>query len=283
MLPFVFSRHHVWRGMGISLENSRQFADLFRPLPRHGENHWQKKKQNKFELGAKSASLRPLRFIFLRMNHLFQQINDQSDDARCRLGSPVLLSRRKALGMMFATGAALLAGSESASALFFRKPANPDVDLDLLPANWVEKQGQNLTNYMDFLARLKLENISVQQVINAHAKQKGGVWNQLPHSSLWKNIATTLKATDRIARQLNVPVKEIVSAYRAPAYNARCAGARRASWHQTNFALDVSFPVRASVVTRTAREMRNKGLFRGGVGGYSQFTHIDTRGTNMDW
>jgi hypothetical protein len=29
--------------------------------------------------------------------------------------------------------------------------------------------------------------------------------------------------------------------------------------------------------------MRNCGLFRGGVGGYGGFTHIDTRGQNIDW
>ncbi len=197
--------------------------------------------------------------------------------------SPALVGRRKALGVLFGAGAALLAGTESASAFFFRKPANPEVNVELLPAAWVEQQGKNLDNYMDFLARLNLENITVQQVIDAHAKHRGGVWNQLPHSSLWKNISPTLKAADRIARHLKVPVKEIVSAYRAPAYNARCAGARRASWHQTNYALDVSFPVRASVVTRTARDLRNKGLFRGGVGGYSSFTHIDSRGSNIDW
>jgi hypothetical protein len=185
--------------------------------------------------------------------------------------------------VIFGAGAAMLAGSETASAFFFRKPANPEVKMDLLPATWVEQQGKDLLNYIDFLACLNLENITVQQLIEAHAKQRGGVWNQLPHSSLWKNIAPTLKAADRIARQLRVQVKEIVSAYRAPAYNARCSGARRASWHQTNYALDVSFPVRASVVTRTARDMRNKGLFRGGIGGYSRFTHIDSRGTNIDW
>jgi Peptidase M15 len=197
--------------------------------------------------------------------------------------SPDLVGRRKALGVLFGAGVALLAGTESASAFFFRKPASPEVDLELLPAVWVEQQGKNLDNYIDFLAGLHLENIRVQQVIDAHAKDRGGVWNQLPHSSLWKNISPTLKAADRIARQLKVPVKEIVSAYRAPAYNARCSGARRASWHQTNFAVDISFPVRASVVTRTARDLRNKGLFRGGVGGYSSFTHIDSRGTNIDW
>jgi hypothetical protein len=45
----------------------------------------------------------------------------------------------------------------------------------------------------------------------------------------------------------------------------------------------VKFPVRASKVTAMARELRNLGLFKGGVGGYWNFTHIDARGTNVNW
>ena len=63
----------------------------------------------------------------------------------------------------------------------------------------------------------------------------------------------------------------------------RCPGAKSSSWHQVKCAVDVVFPARASSVTRTIRDLRNRGLFRGGVGGYSGFTHIDTRGQNVDW
>jgi len=59
--------------------------------------------------------------------------------------------------------------------------------------------------------------------------------------------------------------------------------ARRGSWHQANVALDVKFPVRASHVAAVARGLRSRGHFRGGVGRYSSFTHIDTRGRNVDW
>jgi hypothetical protein len=216
------------------------------------------------------------------MSDLKHPIHDL-EEPRYDVMKPSLIGRRKSQGEHFGARAALFAGAESASAFLFRKSAALEVKREKLPAVWVKQQGKNLDAYIDFLARLNLENITLQQIIDAHAKIHGGVWNQLPHSSLWKNISPTLKAVDRIAGHLKVPVKEIVSAYRAPAYNARCAGARRASWHQTNYALDVSFSVRASVVTRTARDLRSKGLFRGGVGGYSGFTHIDSRGTNIDW
>lgn len=193
------------------------------------------------------------------------------------------VTRRKALGLMGAIGATLVASTSSASAFFFRKPANPSVDYDALPDQWVTMQGRNLPSYVDYIATLNLEKITVHQVISAHAKQKGSLWNTLPPQNMWKNIGGTLKAIDRIGKELDMPVKEIVSVYRSPAYNARCAGAKRASWHQSNFAVDVTFPTRASVITRTARGLRNRGLFRGGVGGYYGFTHIDTRGQNVDW
>jgi hypothetical protein len=194
-----------------------------------------------------------------------------------------LVSRRKALGIMGSVGAAIVAGSQSASGFFSRKPADTTLNYDELPAIWVERQGRNLNGYVDYIANLKLGKITVQQVISAHAKQKGSLWNSLPPQELWKNIGTTLKVIDYISKSINVPVRELVSIYRAPVYNARCAGAKRASWHQTNFACDVTFHTNAATITRTARSLRNRGLFRGGVGGYYGFTHIDSRGQNVDW
>ncbi|RYD27561.1 MAG: DUF882 domain-containing protein [Verrucomicrobiaceae bacterium] len=93
----------------------------------------------------------------------------------------------------------------------------------------------------------------------------------------------TLRVADRIAQEMNVNEVEVVSGYRCPAYNAHCAGAKTRSWHQANVAVDVKFPVRASQVTATARNLRDRGLFKGGVGGYWNFTHIDTRGENVNW
>ncbi len=194
-----------------------------------------------------------------------------------------LYTRRHALGIMGVATTMLLGSASQASAFLFRKPANPTVNLHELPAHWVEMQGASLNSYIDYLGNLNLEKITVQQVISAHAKQKGSVWNTLPPKSMWKNVSATLKSIDRIGKEMNMPVKEIVSVYRSPAYNARCPGAKSASWHQSNVAVDVTFPTHASVVTRTARSMRNCGLFRGGVGGYGGFTHIDTRGQNIDW
>lgn len=193
------------------------------------------------------------------------------------------LTRRKALTLISTVGASVVAGSSSASAFFFRRPASPVVHFDQLPEQWVELQGKNLYNYIDFVANLSLQQITVHQVVSAHAKQRGAVWNSLPPHSLWRYIGTTLKVVDRVAREIDQPVKEVVSVYRSAAYNARCPGAKSSSWHQSNCAMDVTFPIAAPVIARTVRSYRDRGLFRGGVGSYSGFTHVDTRGTNVDW
>lgn len=195
-------------------------------------------------------------------------------------------SRRRALTLIATGAAALTAGVSPASAFsFFRRgsSASARIDLNGLSSEWVARQGSDLKAYADFLAGLKLQRLTPRQVIEAHAKRRGSVWNSLPPKKMWRNIAPTLKVIDRVAMELGQPVEEIVSVYRSPAYNARCAGASRGSWHKANVAVDVAFPIRASVVASTARSLRSRGLFKGGVGRYSSFTHIDTRGQNVDW
>jgi hypothetical protein len=140
-----------------------------------------------------------------------------------------------------------------------------------------------LPEYARYLRGLNLKSISPQQVIEAHAKNKGSIWNSLPPKKWWTRMGYTLRVADRIALEMNIKDAEIVSAYRCPAYNAHCEGAKAGSWHQANVAVDVRFPVRPSKVTAAARNLRDRGLFKGGVGGYWNFTHIDSRGENMDW
>ncbi len=152
-----------------------------------------------------------------------------------------------------------------------------------LPSDWVQKQGWLLPEYNRYLAGLKLRTISSQQVISAHAKNKGSVWNSLPPKTWWTRMGYTLRVVDRIALEMNVHEVEVLSGYRHPAYNSLCPGAKSGSWHQANVALDVKFPVRASTVTASARNLRDRGIFKGGVGGYWNFTHIDTRGENINW
>lgn len=203
-----------------------------------------------------------------------------------------LSTRRGALGTLGAGALALLGSSLPAAAFLSRKSGGPRVivngggravDLVGLPPEWVARQGPQLRAYAGYLSSLRLQRLTPRQVIEAHAKRRGPVWNSLPPSSLWRQMVPTLRVIDRISLEMEQSVKEIVSAYRNPSYNARCPGARSGSWHQANVAVDVEFHARPSVVAQTARALRGRGLFRGGVGRYGGFTHIDTRGQNVDW
>ena len=208
---------------------------------------------------------------------------------------PSAMDRRRVLGNLGLSGLGLLATTVSASAFTAgpkvtvptsRREAAPQssrIDLTGLPPEWVRLQGPALPEYTRYLWNLKLKSISPAQVISAHAKSKGSLWNNLPPKSWWTRMGYTLRVADRIALEMNVREVEVVSAYRSPAYNAHCEGAKSGSWHQANVALDMKFPAKASQVTATARNLRDRGLFKGGVGGYWNFTHIDTRGENINW
>lgn len=211
------------------------------------------------------------------------------------------MHRRGVLGTLGFAGFGLFASSVPAAAFTSKKPiVAPKVTVQTssgiapapamrfaslpdLPAEWSARNGSIAADYLRYLNSLKLQRVSPSQVIESHAKEKGSVWNTLPPRQWWNRMGYVLKVVDRIAREMNVGQVEIISAYRAPAYNARCAGAKTGSWHQANVAVDVKFPERASKVAATARELRDLGLFKGGVGGYWNFTHIDARGQNINW
>lgn len=213
--------------------------------------------------------------------------------------SDTLIGRRRVIGGLSLAGLGLLASSASASAftansgpkVTVRGPSTPTaapqmtqrIDLSDLPPDWARNQGSLLTEYTRYLYNLKLKSISPAQVISAHAKNKGSIWNTLPPKAWWTRMGYTLRVADRVALEMNVSEVEVVSAYRCPAYNAHCEGAKVRSWHQANVAVDVKFPMAASKVTAVTRNLRDRGLFKGGVGGYWDFTHIDTRGENINW
>ncbi len=208
------------------------------------------------------------------------------------------ISRRKVLSTLTATSAVICASSLPATAGIFGKSNNLPIvkvksgsrvtrakqsqSVGGFPAEWTRLHGQNVQQYAEYLNSLKLQNISAQDVISAHAKKRGTTWNILPPRKWWTRMGYTLRVVDRISSTMDIPVKSVVSAYRCPRYNALCGGKKR-SWHQANVALDVQFETRARNVTLAARNLRDRGLFKGGVGSYSSFTHVDTRGQNVNW
>lgn len=200
--------------------------------------------------------------------------------------SGLLIERRRILsGLGLAGLGCLFAGassSASAAEVVIRSGRGKSNKLNL-PKEWL-KRNRYADAYHRYIESLKLKSIDPAQFIASHAKERGGVWNTLPPRDSWRRMGYVLKVVDRIAKEMNAKDVEVISAYRSNAYNARCRGAKKGSWHKENVAIDVSFDkIRASKVTKTARELRKLGLFNGGVGGYRNFTHVDARGYNADW
>ena len=213
-----------------------------------------------------------------------------------------VLHRRGVLGTLGLAGLGMLASSVKAGAFTAAKTsaAGPRVSVPTstedgfyafsqaagsqeLPEEWAVRHGSLTSDFVRYLSALGLRRVCPKQVLATHAHHKGAVWNTLPPKVWWNRIGYTLRVVERIAREMNVAQVEVISAYRCPAYNAQCPGAKSGSWHQANIAADVKFPVKASQVTATARQLRDLGLFKGGVGGYWNFTHIDCRGQNINW
>jgi lysozyme len=113
--------------------------------------------------------------------------------------------------------------------------------------------------------------------------------NTTPPVSIWANILPTLRIVDQLATQLGTKIK-IVSSYRSPSYNSNIKDnqgrqlSAKNSFHTRFMALDIQASgVSPSQVYNILKSWRNQGQFRGGLGLYSSFVHIDTRGSNVDW
>ena len=201
---------------------------------------------------------------------------------------PSLLTRRGVLRLLTLSGAGLLAGTQSSHAFldFFSSydPASPATLKGLrIPPEWRKELGPQLPYYAEYLRKLRLRHVTVHQIIEPHLHVRAKVRNTLPPRSMWGNIRSTLKVIDGLSDRLDLPVKDVVSVYRSPAYNARCPGAKSNSYHLRNNAMDVIYPCPPGKVAAMARAMKSSGLFKGGVGRYGNFTHVDTRGQNVDW
>jgi len=208
-------------------------------------------------------------------------VDSRSQDPEPSRGSP--LGRRGFLRAGVAAAGAIIAGTQSSEAfsLFGRRS---QLDLTQFPKSWLGKQSErDLHAYAKYLASLRLRHIGVEQILSAHAKRRGSLWNSLPPRSLWRNMGQTLWVADEISHRLGGSVKGVTSAYRSPSYNARCPGAMPNSYHKQNYALDLQFYASPWTVSRIARSIREEGHFQGGVGRYPGFTHVDTRGYNADW
>jgi len=103
--------------------------------------------------------------------------------------------------------------------------------------------------------------------------------NTDPPRGFWPSLLAVVKIADEARHRLGKPLK-INSGFRSVAYNRAIRGAAN-SLHTKAAALDLSGS--PATLHRILTEMRREGLFRGGLGRYKTFVHVDVRGKNADW
>jgi len=118
---------------------------------------------------------------------------------------------------------------------------------------------------------------------NSHyASGKAQGKNGLPPKALRSRLEPVLRAADEARERLGCTII-ILSAYRTPIYNKAIGGAMY-SRHMSCDALDLAAPkVPAAKLHSVLIQLRKEGYFTGGIGKYPDFTHIDNRGTNVNF
>lgn len=121
-------------------------------------------------------------------------------------------------------------------------------------------------------------------------KNKSGA-NHVPPSSLWGNIVEPLVILDQLRESTGKSIR-ITSTFRSEAYNKGTGGAKF-SQHLLFNAIDFQGHYPPKYLATALKAMRGKRfknpvtgrsfVFRGGVGLYPTFVHLDTRGHDADW
>lgn len=177
------------------------------------------------------------------------------------------------------SGAMLLGDEAEDRPTATRGTGRPRRDAPHIPAKTVER-------FRDFMAQQSLKHFRAEEFLELGAAHSGGGaghgLNTAPPESKWTNIVPTAKVLDMLRERLDAPIR-ITSAYRSPDYNEAIGGAAE-SWHVEFRACDfIVEGVPAPMAAKALRKLRDEGHFRGGIGQYDSFTHVDTRGTNVDW
>ena len=132
--------------------------------------------------------------------------------------------------------------------------------------------------FTEFIDGLSLEHFRAYEFL-INTDRPG---NRIPPRVLWGNIEPTAHLLELLREHYGRPII-ISSCYRAPEYNKRVGGTPK-SQHQQFTAVDFSVAgIAARNVAWHCKALRVAGGFRGGIGSYNNFVHLDTRGRNATW
>lgn len=135
----------------------------------------------------------------------------------------------------------------------------------------------------EYFQTLRVQHFTSAEFTSYFHATRRGVTNSEPPREMWGNIAPTLRIVDKLRERVGRPIV-ILSSYRSAAYNQACPGAASGSLHQSFRALDIAVSGRSPrEIFALLSKWRDMGHFKGGLGLYSTFVHIDTRGSNATW
>jgi uncharacterized protein YcbK (DUF882 family) len=140
-----------------------------------------------------------------------------------------------------------------------------------------------VAEFQDLLDRAGVRHFTAREVFFRGASDSKLKLNTDPPRCYWFDLLQVVRIADTARGRLARPVR-ILSAYRAPVYNKAIGGASQ-STHMKGQALDLATTSPATLATlhRVLCEMRAGGHFKGGIGLYKTFVHVDVRGTNASW
>lgn len=141
----------------------------------------------------------------------------------------------------------------------------------------------NFRTFSDYFDSLGIKHFDSDEFTEYFHVTRRGATNSEPPREMWGNIVPTIRVVDELRATMGRPIV-LLSSYRSPAYNRAIGDAAPKSLHMQFRALDIA------VSGRTPRQVFNQlltwraaGRFKGGLGLYNSFVHIDTRGSNATW
>lgn len=111
----------------------------------------------------------------------------------------------------------------------------------------------------------------------------GGNDNSLPPRELWPNVVPLVRVLITLRERLGCAMV-LTSVYRNEAHNAAVGGvqgSQHSRFCASDFQAAEGNPQKWAAVLHQMRD--GEKLFQGGIGLYTDFVHVDTRGWNADW